>query len=107
MALTRRAFFERVAAIAVGSVLAARPQFKSRMWFTAPTFEHREFYGIVTISHELLERSARDGGEVLRVACENFNREMDRKFDEMIADMNRELLNGTSEKTPKGFLSGY
>lgn len=102
MALSRRAFFGRIAAIAVGSVLARAPQFKSRLWSTrTPTFEHREFYGLVKVSNEMLDA---DYGAV-RLATATFQREMDRRMELLIADMNRDLLTGTATRAPKGILS--
>jgi HK97 family phage major capsid protein len=96
MSLTRTAFFARIGAIAVGSVLATRPQFKSRMWFVRPpTFAYREFSGVVYVSDELLT-----------AACRAFVREMDRENDQFCADLNRLLLKGSGNGTPKGFLNG-
>lgn len=111
MALTRRGFFERIAAITIGAVLARPVQpvtmiaHKNRMWCIRephlPTFEHRELYGLVNISNEMLGRD----DAALKIATDNFIREMDRRHQLMLDELNRDLLNGAATGTPKGFLS--
>jgi hypothetical protein len=54
MAFTRRAFFGRVAAVAVGAVLAARPRVSPKP--IAATFQHRAYGGVVFITDENMNR---------------------------------------------------
>lgn len=111
MSLTRRGFFAQIGAIAVGSVLATRPQFNSRMWWIRPpTFEHREFYGLVTVTDKLLRDSAINGGDAMKAALNEVLDDMQRTFDRrcyelIVKDMNASLLSGHGN-TPKGFLHG-
>lgn len=98
MPFTRRGFFARIGAIAVGAVLAgkAAPKpaaFKSRMWFT-----HRSFHGAVLISDEAMLRDR------LMFVNDRMAERMAEWTRLEIARMNTSLLDGSASGTPKGFL---